>query len=143
MPAAFFQFSLVVLWSTLGVAKVIEPRQFIAVLRITFDASHDWATRLAWTVVSLEIVMAGLLVSCVWLGPVAKLRVGRLSWLFAAIMAGASLLTRHRGDCGCFGVLVVGTLPARLIVAGAIMWLSFELVRTVRGGLRLNSTGSP
>ena len=131
MPAVLFRSALALLWLVAAIAKATQPQRFFLWLEVVLGVNSPVGHALGWAV----IVGEGALGAALLLGGGRRLSLQRafgwVSWTGAAVAAAVTFSTRSRGECGCFGSLVEGSVPTRLIVAGAIMWLSFELLRSV------------
>ena len=131
MPVTIFRACLLLLWSVVALAKITHPNQFLSWIAAVIGVGSQGALILGWTIVVGEAGLGGMLAISWCLRRRAQRVVAGASWTAAAIAALVTVVTRDHGECGCFGALVDGTLAVRLIVAGSIMWLSFELHRHI------------
>jgi uncharacterized membrane protein YphA (DoxX/SURF4 family) len=113
------------LWLILGAAKILEPRPFLRY----FASGLGVPAPLAWCVVGLEVSL-GLTVICL-----GHTRLGRAASVASLVVV--SLITLHvffHADpgmaCGCFGGLIRATTGRRLVVLGAIAFLSVQHLRS-------------
>ena len=125
MLTGLVRLGLAGIWITLAAAKVAEPRPFYTWLERGLPVEPGVAQVMAWMVVVAEF---GLGIAFLTPSRLTRLHrlLARVSWMAAALAVVVTILTRNRGDCGCFGAVLAAKVPSRLIVAGALMWLSFE-----------------
>lgn len=109
-------------WLTLGVATAWAPRSLLLFLSGHLGLGEPAAGALTWGVIGLELGMGlGLILSVVvsWLRPL-----GLLSLLLSALLLALVLLVGDLRTCNCFGVLAARPFLTKLVILGALLYLS-------------------
>jgi hypothetical protein len=111
------------LWIGLGVAKAVAPGEFVSYATLIIGPA---AARVAtWTVVGAELVLG-----VAFLGRARQRRGTALVAVASIALALVAALTAladtvwHKPACGCFGSLASATAGRRLVVAGALTFLT-------------------
>jgi hypothetical protein len=116
------------LWIALGSLKALDPRALAEGLRARVSPALElpleplaWAMALGEVALGLWIVLAR--------GTWQRRALALSACLAAGALLFASLEPRGLPTCGCFGGAVASTQARRLVVGGALLWLSI----TARG----------
>ena len=113
---------LALAWLALGVATAWAPRSLTFFLAEEAGLTTDVAGALVWGLIALELGLGlGLILSCrlAWLRPL-----GALSLLLSLGFLVLILLVKPLRTCDCFGLLDARPFLHKLIVLGALVYLS-------------------
>ena len=113
---------LACLWLTLGVATAWAPRSLILFLADHLGVTEAFAGALTWGLIGIELGMGlGLILSVPlrWLRPL-----GPISLVLSLVFLGLVLLLDDLRTCNCFGVLEARPFLPKLVILGALLYLS-------------------
>lgn len=127
------------IWIALGVTKLGDPGALAAWLTSATGLSSRGAG-----VASISLACGETLLGLAAVAHAALTSARRtlfaLSWALGVIAAVATLVLPRQVSCGCFGDLGSATVFHRLIVAGAIQWLSVDTYFRLGATRRLGGT---
>lgn len=110
---------LALLWIVLATAKTLRSESLTTFLASTTSLSAESASIVAGAIIGLEYVLGCLML----VGRFGRLAVG--ASLLASVSALGLALTVHpEAGCGCFGALGTAEEWQRLVLAGALLYLS-------------------